>query len=126
MKKVETDKAPKVVGPYSQAIVAGDFVFCSGQIAIDPATGDLVSGGIQEQTEQVFRNLQHVVEAAGSKMSAVVSVAVYLKNMDDYAVMNELYAAAFSADPKPARVAVGVAKLPKDALVEISCVAILQ
>ncbi len=122
MKAVQTDKAPKAIGPYSQAVVAGDFVFCSGQIAVDPATGELVLGGIKEQTERVFENLKAVLESAGCTLGSVTSVNVYLASMEDYAVMNETYAAAFGAHA-PARVTVGVAELPRKALVEISCVA---
>ena len=125
MKAVQTDNAPKVVGPYSQAIVAGNLVFCAGQIAIDPAINDLVAGGIKEQTTQTLRNLKGVVEAAGTNMGFVVSTSVFLADMNDYKDMNEIYTAFFSSDPKPSRVTVSVVKLPRNALVEISCIACL-
>jgi 2-iminobutanoate/2-iminopropanoate deaminase len=125
MKKVETEKAPKAVGPYSQATVAGDFVFCSGQIALDPATGELVAGGVKEQTMQVLKNLEAVLGAAKAKVSQVASVTVYLADMNDFKAMNEVYS-EFFGQHKPARATVGVAALPKAALVEISCVAYLQ
>lgn len=127
MKKIETSEAPKAVGPYSQALVVGDFVYCSGQIGIDPKTGELV-GGIKDQTKRVLDSLQAVLAAAGSGLDLIVKTEVYLKNMQDYAVMNEIYGEYFSGDvggsPLPARVTVGVAELPKNALVEISCVAL--
>lgn len=128
MKKVETNNAPKAVGPYSQAVIAGDFVFCSGQIAISPETGDLVGGGIVEQTNQVLNNLEAVLKEAGVDLSKVVKTEVYLKNMGDYVAMNEVYAQKFSSVPQPARVTVEVAKLPKSeaVLVEISCIACLK
>ncbi len=123
MEMVQTDKAPQAIGPYSQATIAGGFVFCSGQIALDPARGELVSGGIKEQTARVFENLKEVLRAAGIGFDAVASVNVYLRDMNDFKEMNEVYAEAFGAH-KPARIAVGVSALPKNALVEISCVAI--
>ncbi len=122
MKKVETEKAPKAVGPYSQAVAADGFVFCSGQVPLDPATGELVKGGIREQTEQVLANLAAVLEASGSTFEKVVSVNVYLRSMEDFNDLNEVYSKHF-AEHKPARVTVGVSELPKNALVEISCVA---
>ncbi|OGG57593.1 hypothetical protein A2853_02130 [Candidatus Kaiserbacteria bacterium RIFCSPHIGHO2_01_FULL_55_17] len=125
MKTVETAKAPKAIGPYSQAVVAGEFVFCSGQVALDPATGELVAGDIKEQTERVLENLKAVLEAAGAGLGSVTSVTVYLKDLNDVKVMNEAYAEKFGAH-KPARATVGVAALPKNALVEISCVAHLK
>lgn len=126
MKKIETNSAPKAVGPYSQAIIAGDFVFCSGQIAIVPETGNLVEGGIVEQTNQVLNNLEAVLKEAGADLSKVVKTEVYLKNMGDYAAMNDIYALKFTSDPQPSRATVEVARLPKDVLVEISCVAYLK
>ncbi len=125
MKTVQTEKAPKAIGPYSQAVVAGDFVFCSGQIPLDPQTGELVAGGIKEQTERVLKNLEAVLGSAGSSLSKVTSVNVYLHSMADFQGMNEIYAIAFG-EHKPARVTVGVSELPKNALVEISCVAYLK
>jgi 2-iminobutanoate/2-iminopropanoate deaminase len=124
MKTVETDKAPKAIGPYSQATLAGDLVFCSGQIGLDPNTGEFVQGGVKEQTAQVFRNLKAVLQAAGARLDAVVMVNVYLKSMNDFKDMNDVYAETLG-DHKPARATVGVSELPKNALVEISCVASL-
>lgn len=122
MKKVESEKAPKVVGPYSQAIEAGGFVFCSGQIGLD-AKGALVAGGVEVETKQALGNLTAVLAAAGCDFSSVVSATIYLKNMEDFATVNEIYGKAFAQEPKPARVTVAVAALPKNALIEISCVA---
>ena len=124
MKTVQTEKAPKAIGPYSQAVVAGNFVFCSGQVPLDPQTGELVAGGIKEQTERVLKNLEAVLDSAGSNLSNVTSVNVHLQSMADFKEMNEIYA-DFFGEHKPARVTVGVSELPKNALVEISCVAYL-
>ena len=124
MKKiVKTDQAPAPVGPYNQAIIAGDFIFTAGQIAIDPATGKLAGNDIQKQTRLVIRNLEAVLKAAGSDLSRVVKTTVFLKDMNDFAAMNEIYAEFFSEN-SPARSAVEVACLPKDVLVEIECVAL--
>ncbi len=118
---VATDKAPKAIGPYSQAIVAGNLVFASGQLGIDPETNAFVPGGIKEQTEQVLKNLKSVLTEAGSSLENVASCTVYLKDMNDFAAMNEVYAKYFPTKP-PSRATVQVAKLPKDGLVEISCI----
>jgi 2-iminobutanoate/2-iminopropanoate deaminase len=123
MVKIETQHAPKVVGPYSQAVVAGEFVFCSGQIGINPLTGELVSADIQEQTKQVLENLQQVLHAADSSIDLIVTTEVYLKDINDYAVMNEVYGRVFKNNLQPARTTVAVSALPKNALVEMSCVA---
>ena len=120
---VKTDQAPTPVGPYNQAIIAGDFIFTAGQIAIDPATGKLAENDIQKQTRLVIRNLEAVLKAAGSDLSRVVKTTVFLKDMNDFAAMNEIYAEFFSEN-SPARSAVEVARLPKDMLVEIECVAL--
>ena len=120
---VKTDQAPTPVGPYNQAIIAGDFIFTAGQIAIDPATGKLAENDIQKQTRLVIRNLEAVLKAAGSELSRVVKTTVFLKDMNDFAAMNEIYAEFFSEN-SPARSAVEVARLPKDVLVEIECVAL--
>jgi len=125
MKTLQTEDAPKAIGPYSQAVIAGDLVFCSGQIGLDPASGEFVQGGVKEQTAQVFKNLAAVLQAAGARLDAVVMVNVYLKSMNDFKDMNDVYAAVFG-DHKPARATVGVSELPKNALVEISCVASLK
>jgi 2-iminobutanoate/2-iminopropanoate deaminase len=122
MEIVHTDKAPKAIGPYSQAIIAGDLVFCSGQIPTDPATGGFVKGGIKEQTTQALKNLAEVLRSASSDLQSVASVNVYLHDMNDFKEMNEVYAATFG-EHKPARATIGVSELPKNALIEISCIA---
>lgn len=122
MKPLHTDKAPAAIGPYSQAIEACGFVFASGQIPLNPATGVLVEGGIQEQTRQALTNAKAVMEAAGLTLADVVKTTVYLSDMDNFAAMNEVYATFFS-HPYPARSAVAVKTLPKGALVEVECVA---
>jgi len=124
-KEIKTDKAPKAIGPYSQAIVANGFVFASGQIAIDPATGELNQGSLEDQARQVLKNLSAVLEAAGSSMDQVVKSNVYLQNMDDFSRMNAVYAEFFKT-PYPARAAVQVARLPRDVKIEIEVVAILK
>jgi len=124
-KEVKTDKAPKALGPYSQAIVANGFVFASGQIAVDPATGELNQGSLEDQARQVLKNLTAVLEAAGSSMDHVVKANVYLQDMNDFARMNAVYAEFFKA-PYPARAAVQVARLPRDVKIEIEAVAILK
>ncbi|HPJ07744.1 MAG TPA: RidA family protein [Deltaproteobacteria bacterium] len=123
IKPVHSDDAPKAIGPYSQAVSAGDFTFVSGQIGMDPRTGNIVEGGIREQTAQVLNNLRAILVTAGLSTKDVVKAEVYLRDMNDFAVMNEVYAASFSGDTKPARAAVQVARLPRDVLVEISCIA---
>lgn len=120
---IHTEKAPKAIGPYSQAIHIGELVYTAGQVALDPATMELVPGGIEEQTRQVLANLTNVLEAAGSGISKVVKTTVFLKDMNDFAKMNAIYAEAFGENP-PARTTVAVAGLPKNALVEIECVAL--
>lgn len=124
MKALHSDKAPKALGPYSQAIVAGGFVFASGQVPIDPATGNFVEGGIKEQTRQSLTNVTNVLAEAGIDLSHVVKTTVFLSDMDNFAAMNEVYATFFS-EPYPARSAVAVKTLPKGALVEIEVVAAL-
>jgi len=120
---IKTEDAPKAIGPYSQAVVAGGFVFASGQIPTDPATGQFVEGGITEQTEQVLRNLSKVLEAAGTGLERVVKTTVFLADMNDFAAMNEVYARFFGENP-PARSTVQAARLPRDARVEIDLVAL--
>ncbi len=122
---VKTDKAPQGIGVYSQAIVAGDFVFTSGQIGIDPKTSQMVEGGFEEQAEQVLRNLAAVLEAAGSDMSNVLKTTVFLADMDDFNKMNEIYRRHFKEDP-PARSTVQVARLPRNARIEIEAVALVK
>lgn len=119
---IATDKAPGAIGPYSQAIKAGGMLFCSGQIPIDPATGEFVEGGVTEQTEQVFKNLIAVLEAGGTSLDGVVKTTVFLADMNDFAAMNEVYANYFDSN-KPARATVQAARLPRDAKVEIECIA---
>ena len=119
---VSTDGAPKAIGPYSQAIRVGDFVFCAGQAGLDPATGTLVTGGIEAETLRVLQNLSAVLEAAGSSMGRVVKTTVFITNMDEFQKMNAVYAEFFPSPP-PARSTVQVSRLPKDACVEIEVVA---
>ena len=122
MKAISTNAAPAAIGPYSQAIHAGDFIFCSGQLPIDPTTGTFPEGGIEAQTQQSLANIQAILKEAGTDMMHVVKTTVFLASMDDFAAMNKIYAEAFSA-PFPARSAVAVKTLPKGALVEIECIA---
>jgi 2-iminobutanoate/2-iminopropanoate deaminase len=119
---VATTKAPKAIGPYSQAVVTDGWVFCSGQIPIDPASGQLVQGDVIDQTRQVLANLQHVLAAAGATFDDVLRTTVYLADMNDFAAMNQVYATVF-ASPAPARSTVQAARLPRDARVEIDAVA---
>lgn len=120
---ISTKNAPQAIGPYSQAIKANGFVFSSGQIAIDPATQQVIAGDIAAQTDRVLRNLSGALEAAGSSMSKVVRCTVFLKDMNDFAAMNEVYGKYFKTAP-PARSTVEVARLPKDTLVEIDAIAL--
>ncbi|HVM34958.1 MAG TPA: RidA family protein [Actinomycetota bacterium] len=119
---VATNDAPAAVGPYSQGVIAGDFVFCSGQIPLDPATGELVRGSVAEETRRCLENLAAVLAAARSSLDQVVKVTAFLTNMDDFAEFNDAYAAYFGAEA-PARATVGVAALPKGARIEVECVA---
>jgi 2-iminobutanoate/2-iminopropanoate deaminase len=124
-KIVVTEKAPKAIGPYSQAICIEDLVFTAGQVGLDPATMELVEGGIEAQTHQVLTNLSYVLEAADSGLNFVIKTTVFLKEMADFTAMNAIYAEFFPGKP-PARSTVQVAGLPKGALVEIECVAFLN
>lgn len=124
MRKVHTDNAPAAIGPYSQAVITNGLVFTSGQIALDPQTGRLVGGGIREQTERVCRNLQAVLEAAGSSLERAVKTSCFLAEMDDFAAFNEIYARYFTGSP--ARSCVAVKTLPKGALAEIEVVAEIE
>jgi 2-iminobutanoate/2-iminopropanoate deaminase len=121
---VLTDRGPKPIGPYSQAIKSGGLLFLSGQISIDPKTGEVIADSVAQQTARVLENVKGIVEAAGSSMNHVVKTTVFLKNMADFSAMNEVYARYFSAAP-PARSTVEVARLPKDVLVEIEAIAAL-
>lgn len=122
---VATDRAPGAIGPYSQAVRAGNLLFASGQIPIDPATGEFVAGGVAEQTEQVMRNLSAVFEAAGASLAQVVKTTVFLADMDDFTAMNQVYGRFFGEQP-PARATVQAARLPRDAKVEIEAIAVLS
>ncbi|KAJ7657967.1 Endoribonuclease L-PSP/chorismate mutase-like protein [Mycena rosella] len=122
---VSTPHAPAALGPYSQAIKLGDMLFCSGSIPLDPATAEIVAGGIEAQTEQAMKNMQAVLEAGGSELGKVVKTTVFLKSMDDFGVVNGIYARFFGAH-KPARSCVEVSRLPKDVLFEIECIASLK
>ncbi len=121
---IATKDAPQAIGPYSQAIKSGGLVFCSGQIALDPASGQIVAGDVAAQTERVLKNLAAVLKSAGSGMNKVLKTTVFLKSMGDFAAMNEVYGKHFQA-PFPARSTVEVARLPKDVLVEIDVIATL-
>lgn len=122
IKIVSTDRAPAAIGPYSQAVISGGWVFVSGQIPLDPATGQIVAGDISWQTTRVFENLKAVLEAAGSSLDRVVKTTVYLKDLGEFAKMNDVYATYFPENP-PARATVEAARLPKDVRVEIDCIA---
>jgi 2-iminobutanoate/2-iminopropanoate deaminase len=122
---IHTDHAPKAIGPYTQAIRVGDFIYTAGQIALDPATGQLVEGGIEAQTRQVWQNLSYVLEAAGSDRRHVVKTTVFMHDLGEFAQMNAVYA-EFFPEHKPARSTVGVAALPRGAAVEIECVAVVK
>jgi len=123
MKKIETKEAPSAVGPYSQGIETESFLYVSGQLPVDPNTGKMVAMEIKVQTERVIENLKAVLAAAGADLSQVVRCDVFLADMNDFKDMNEVYASKFVTDPKPARQAVEVGRLPLDAMVEISCIA---
>ena len=121
---ISTDKAPKAIGPYSQAVRAGGFLFTAGQIALDPATGQIVEGDVARQTERVMQNLKAIVEAAGSSLDRAVKATVYLKDMGEFAAMNEVYGRYFASNP-PARSTVEAARLPRDVRVEIDLIVAL-
>ena len=121
-KTISTERAPKAIGPYSQAVASQGFVFLSGQIPLDPATNQLIDGGIEEQTARVLENLKAVLEAANSSLDRVVKTTVFLKDMGEFAKMNEVYGRYFPTNP-PARATVEAARLPRDVRVEIDCIA---
>lgn len=123
--RIQTNRAPQAIGPYSQAVKANGFVFVSGQIPIDPNTGHFIAGGIAEQTEQVLKNLAALLEAAGSGLDCVMKTTVFMADMEDFAVMNEIYGKFFTDDP-PARATVQAARLPRDARVEIEAIALVR
>lgn len=124
-KIVSTPDAPAAIGPYSQAVIAGGFVHCSGQVAFDPATGELVQGDVTVQTERVLKNLAAVLAAAGTSLAKVVKCNVYLTDMGNFAAMNAVYGRFFTGDAPPARATVAVRTLPKNVDVEIDCMAVL-
>ena len=121
-KEISTDKAPSAIGPYSQAVEVGNMIFTSGMIPINPATGELVAGTVEEQAEQAISNLKNLLEAAGSSMDRVVKTVVFIRDMEDFAKINEIYAKYFT-EPYPARSCVQVARLPKDVAIEIEAIA---
>lgn len=122
MERVQTDKAPAAIGPYSQAIKVGNLIFCSGQIPIDPSTGNIVEGGIEEQAHQALKNVCNLLEAANSSICHVVKTTVFLADMNDFATVNGIYAQYFK-EPYPARSAVAVKTLPKNVLIEVEVIA---
>lgn len=124
MKKIETDRAPKAIGPYSQAILAPPFLFLSGMLPIDPKIGKIVESTIEGQTRQALKNIEEVLKAANLSFANVVRVEVFLKDLSDFQKMNAVYAETWCHDPKPARHAFQVARLPLDALIEITCTAL--
>jgi len=123
LRSVSSEKAPKALGPYSQAIVTGDLVFCAGQVGLDPATGSVVSGDIGDQTRRCLDNLAAVLEAAGSSLDRVTKTTVFLTDLAEFTAMNEAYAERFGGH-KPARSTIGIAALPRGARIEIECIAI--
>lgn len=123
VKKVTAKNAPSAVGPYSQAVKYGNLVFCSGQIGLNPKTNSLVEGGVIEEAKQVIKNLEFVLLASESNLGKILQTTIYIKDMATYAEVNALYAEFFKTEPLPARVTVEVSKLPKDANIEISCIA---
>lgn len=126
--KIQTAQAPAAIGPYSQAIRCGQFLYTSGQVALDPASGELIGSDVQAQTEQVFANIQAVLAAAGATLAQVVKTTVFLTSMSDFQAMNAIYARYFEGPDRlsPARSTIAVAELPRKALVEIECIAILE
>ncbi len=124
--KIQTSEAPAAIGPYSQAVHAGQFLYASGQIALDPATGELVGSDVQTQAERVLQNIQGLLAAGGASLANVVKTTVFLTTMSDFAAMNTVYASYFNGSVLPARSTIAVAELPRKALVEIECIAILD
>ena len=125
MKLIQTDSAPAAVGPYSQAVIANGLVYCSGQIALHPETGELIHGDVVAQTRQVLRNLAAVLEAADSDLESVVKATIFLTDMDDFGAVNSIYAEAFGAH-RPARACEEVSRLPKNVMVEIDAIAMVK
>ncbi len=125
MQMIETDKAPKAIGPYSQAVKCENLLFISGQIPIDPETQEMVKGGIEEQTKQVMENIKAIIEEAGINMEHIVKTTIFLKNLNDFQTVNEIYGSYFK-EHKPARATIEVSNLPKGALIEIEAVACIE
>jgi 2-iminobutanoate/2-iminopropanoate deaminase len=125
IRKVDTPGAPRMIGAYSQAVIGGGFVFLSGQIAMEPSTGEVIDGDVRAQTERVLLNLRAVLEEAGSGLGQVVKATVFLRDMDDFQAMNEVYARFFGEGIAPARATVEVARLPRDVAVEIDAIAVI-
>jgi len=123
MKEINSKSAPQAIGPYSQAIIAENLIFCSGQIPLDPISGEIIEGGISEQTQWVIDNLTEVLKEVGAGLKNVIKTEVYLSDMNHFSEMNDVYRKNFIFKPYPARVTVEVSRLPKNALIEISCVA---
>lgn len=123
---IKTKKAPAAIGPYSQGIIAGNLIFCSGQVGLDPNTGQLVEGGINEQTKQVLKNLSEILIEANSNINNVIKTEIYLTDIFQFEIVNKLYGDFFKQNPRPTRVTVEVSKLPKNALIEISCIALVK
>lgn len=124
--RIETEKAPAAIGPYSQAVRAGNLIFVSGQIPIDPAAGSVVGGGISEQTHQVFRNISAVLQEAGTDLSSAVKTTVFLRDMNDFQTVNSIYAEYMTGEILPARSAVQAARLPKDVRIEVELIAVIE
>lgn len=124
--RIETDKAPAAIGPYSQAVRAGNLIFVSGQIPIDPAVGSIVDGGISEQAHQVFRNISAILREAGTDLSSVVKTTIFLADMNDFQTVNSIYAEYMTGEILPARSAVQAARLPKDVRIEVELIAVME
>jgi 2-iminobutanoate/2-iminopropanoate deaminase len=124
LERIFTENAPKAIGPYSQATIAGNMVYTSGQIPINPLTGNVVEGGAAEQSEQAMKNLKAVLEAAGSSMEKVIKTTIFIKNMEQFSIINEVYGKYFTGS-YPSRTTVEVARLPKDVLIEIEAIAVI-
>ncbi|MDO8583189.1 MAG: Rid family detoxifying hydrolase [bacterium] len=123
IKRIDSKKAPSAAGPYSQALKAGNFVFCSGQIGLDPKTNLLINGGIEKETEQTLKNLHEILKSAKLNFKDVVKVEIFITDMKNFPKVNDIYATFFASNPKPARQTIGIASLPKGASIEISCIA---
>lgn len=126
MELINTDKAPAAIGPYSQAVRVDNLVFVSGQLPVDPKTGDIVEGTAREQTTRVIENLKAILEEAGLSLDRVAKTTIFIKDMNDFSAINEIYASYFTGDKKPARACVEVARLPKDVLIEMEAIAVAK